>query len=83
MAKVKLTTDQITALNKLWFVYGNNGKKHTHHNHRFIQNFIESSEDTRKFYLNADKTRTSKANIDWKTIELTPECIEAVDLILN
>jgi hypothetical protein len=84
MAKVKLTTDQITALNKLWFVYGNNGKKHTHHNHRFIQNLIEHGEDSRDFYKDADKTtRANNPRIDWSKVVLTKDCIEAVDAILN
>ena len=78
-----LTKEQIKQLEKLWFIYGNKGKKHTHHNHRFIQNFIEAGEDTRDFYLNADRSITIKAGIDWKTIELTQECINEVDKIIN
>lgn len=80
---MEINEQQQKALQKLWFVYGNGGKKHTHHNHRFIQCLIESQEDEREFYLGADKTKTVKAGIDWKTIELTQECINEVDKILN
>lgn len=78
-----ITEDQKKKLMKLWFVYGNNGKKHTHHNHRYIQNFIEHDEDTEDFYRKADKSRTKKAGIDWSTVQLTEECVEAVKQILN
>ena len=26
----------------LWFLYGNNGRKHTHGNHKFIQRILEA-----------------------------------------
>jgi hypothetical protein len=80
---MEITQEQRTQLEKLWFVFGNNGKKHTHHNHRFIQNFLERGEDTEKFYRNADKKRTVKAGIDWEVIKLTDECVNAVRLVLN
>jgi LPS O-antigen subunit length determinant protein (WzzB/FepE family) len=81
--KTELTNLQRLRLNQLWHLYGNNGKKHTHHNHRFIQNLIEHNEDTRKFYLNADRTKTNQIGRDWSKIELTQECIDGVDKILN
>jgi len=34
----------------LWFIYGNNGQKHTMSNHKFIQGFLEHGKDLRKFY---------------------------------
>jgi len=37
-------------LQDLWFIYGNNGKKHTDGNHKFIQRLIEGNGDMRKFY---------------------------------
>lgn len=80
---MKLTQIQIKELGKLWFIYGNNGKKHTHHNHRYIQNFIEHGEDTEEFYRNADKKRTVKAGIDWNTVGITEECIDAVKQIIK
>jgi len=80
---MQLTENQIKELTKLWFIYGNNGKKHTHHNHRYIQNFLEHGEDTEEFYKSANKTRTLKAGINWDTIELTDECVNAVKFILK
>ena len=79
----QITEEQKKELIKLWFIYGNKGKKHTHHNHRFIQNFIEQGEDTEEFYRKADKTITIRAGIDWNTIKLTDECVDAVRAILN
>lgn len=69
--QVRLTLNQINLLKRLWFIYGNKGKKHSHCNHRFIQNFIECGEDTRDFYLSSDKN------------DLTQECINEVDKILK
>ena len=84
MAKlVEITDDQRQELMRIWFVFGNNGKKHTHHNHRYIQNFIEHNEDTEHFYRNADRTNSNKAGIDWATVGLTNECVEAVHNVLN
>jgi predicted DNA-binding protein len=80
---IELTEEQYKKLHNLWFVYGNNGKKHTHHNHRYIQNILEHGEDTKDFYLNADKTMTVKAGIRWETIAITQECIDKVDEILK
>lgn len=80
---VQITEDQKKRLIKLWFIYGNRGKKHTHHNHRFIQNFIEHGEDTEEFYRNADSERTKHGGIDWNTIKLTDECVDAVRAVLN
>ncbi len=66
-----ITEQQHIALQKIWFLYGNNGRKHTHCNHRFIQNFLESGKDTRSFYLSSPRNN------------LTEECIKAVDKILG
>jgi hypothetical protein len=83
MENINVTKEQHDKLYKLWFVYGNNGKKHTHQNHRFIQNILEHNEDSREFYLNSDRTKTSQLGRDWSKIELTQECIDAVDEILK
>lgn len=81
--RIEIDESQRTKLMKLWFIYGNNGKKHTHHNHRYIQNIIEHGEDTEEFYKNASKDRTNLAKINWNTIKLTDECVDAVKAILN
>ncbi len=47
---IKLTQAHRQALEKLWFVYGNNGPKHTRANHRFVQCFLENGEDRRGMF---------------------------------
>ena len=69
--KIILTHEQHMALNKLWHIYGNYGKKATHCNHRFIQNFLEHGEDTEEFYRSSPRG------------DLTDECVEAVRNILK
>jgi hypothetical protein len=81
--KVEINEEQLKALNKLWFIYGNHGKKQSHSNHRFIQNIIQHNEDDRDFYLAADYSRYEKAGVDINTLKLTQECIDEVDKILN
>jgi hypothetical protein len=65
----ELTEKQRRELEKLWFVFGNNGKKHTHCNHRYIQNFLEQGEDTEQLYKQSEKG------------DLTDECVEEVKKI--
>ena len=80
---IVLTDKQRVALQKLWFIYGNNGKKHTYHNHRYIQNILEHGENTEEFYRSADSTVAKKAGIDWSTQELTEECVSKVKEVLG
>jgi hypothetical protein len=79
---MQLTESQKIELNKLWFIYGNRGKKHTLGNHRFIQNLLTRGEDDREFYLKGIKNMKKKGIYsDDKAI--TQECISAVDSILK
>lgn len=71
-----MTEEQRVELKKIWFLYGNKGKKHTHFNHRFIQNLIEHDEDTRDFYLESPQQKNP-------LLMLTAECINRVDQILK
>jgi hypothetical protein len=80
---ITLTETQLLELNKLWFIFGNNGKKHTHANHRYIQNLIEHAEDTEEFYSNTDYSRHIKAGIDISKEILTDECVNEVKKILS
>lgn len=80
---IHLTETQRTQLEKLFFIYGNKGRKHTHHNHRFIQNIIEHGQDTEQFYRDADLELTQRAGIDLNTIKLTDDCVKAVRDILS
>jgi hypothetical protein len=81
--KYTLTEDQKKGLMKLWFIYGNRGKKHSHGNHRFIQCILEHGEDEREFYRNMDLSRMVKAGVDPNTQKITQECIDKVDEVLK
>ena len=59
---MEISTEQIKALNKIWSIYGNNGFRHTHGNHRFIQNLIEHGEDSRNDY--PDLSKQCEDNVD-------------------
>ena len=66
---------QRKALERLWFVFGNHGPKHTWGNHKFIQILIERGEDDREFFRQPARITTHKP--------LTKECETAVDEILQ
>lgn len=46
---VTLSKWQKKELEKLWFIFGNGGQKHTQGNHKFIQSLLQGK-DHRKFY---------------------------------
>lgn len=46
----QLTPTQRRELNRLWFIYGNHGAKHSDAGHKFLQGLIEHGEDLRDFY---------------------------------
>lgn len=71
--KVVITNEQKKQLEKLWFIYGNGGSKHTLGNHKFIQNLLTDNEDYRSFY------RRRLAAIH----SLTDSCMNDVDKILD
>lgn len=70
-----LTNDQRKQLERLWFLFGNNGPKHTHGNHGFIQGLLQRSEDDRDFYRRPSRSAHYQP--------LTDECEQAVDAILK
>lgn len=83
---ITLTEDQRAKLNKLWFIFGNHGKKHSHSNHRFIQNLLSRGEDDREFYLKGVENLRAKGIFSEARIQkdaITQECIDAVDAVLN
>jgi len=83
--KIELTPIQIGRLQVLWFVYGNGGRKSTKGNHSYIQGFIEFGEDRKEFYLDGVKNMRENGLSEEKikSYELTTECINAVETILN
>lgn len=48
----KLNQIQVNKLMRLWFIYGNNGKKHDDNQHKWIQKIIESHVDEYEFWGN-------------------------------
>lgn len=66
---VLISADQHRALQRLWFIFGNNGHKHSAGNHYFIQRLLDSAKDTRTVYRPSHN--------------LTSECINAVDAIIK
>ncbi len=42
--KIEITNQQYKELNRIWFIYGNDGKKCTPENHIFIRSLIEHAE---------------------------------------
>jgi hypothetical protein len=47
--KVAVTDPQRRVLERLWFIFGNYGPRHTMENHYFIQGFLERGQDERDF----------------------------------
>lgn len=85
--KITLTHDQRVSLNKLWWIFGNNGKKSTLFNHKLIQGFLESGEDRRNDYADTNK------NIEERWLEkmgekfvkerqITQECLDEIEKII-
>lgn len=82
-SEIALSEEQLKKLNKLWFIYGNKGKKHTHYNHRYIQNLLEKNENDEEHYANIDYTKHIERGINLSKVILTEECIQEVNEILN
>ena len=82
--KITLTEEQRKALNKLWWIYGNSGKKCTLFNHKLIQGFVEAGEDRRNDYANTNKNIEEKYGKEYAIKNgITDECLEAVKTALN
>jgi len=76
---MKLTELQLNQLNKLWFVYGNSGKKSTMFNHKYIQGFIEVGEDRKIPYLEGIERLKERG---FEKDSITQECIDEVEKIV-
>jgi len=83
--KKELTIGQRERLQKLWFEYGNGGRRSTLGNHRFIQDLIAHGEDNRQFYIDGAANMRERGLTEGQVNErkLTQECVEAVDAILK
>jgi hypothetical protein len=84
---LELTKEQMEAFKKLWFIYGNNGKKHTLFNHKAIQGFLEANENRLEVY---SENRKKTIREDLKNIQnqiesywLTDECKLVCEYVLK
>ena len=56
-----MTPKQKNAIELLWFVYGNNGPKHTTGNHKFLQNILRGDDLRDVFKPSAEVLEKVKA----------------------
>lgn len=81
---VQLTESQMKRFEKLWFVYGNNGKKSTLFNHKLVQGFYESGENRINAYKDGNKNLVEKYGQKYADENgLTDECVAACQDILD
>lgn len=82
--EIMLTESQIERFRKLWWVYGNSGKKCTLFNHKLVQGFYEYRENRIAAYRQGNKNMKrnyGQAYVDKNGV--TEECISACEEILN
>ncbi len=79
-----LTEEQRKALNKLWWIYGNSGKKCTLFNHKLIQGFLEASEDRREDYIQGKINIIENRGQEYADKNaITDECLYAVSKVID
>ena len=79
-----LTESQVDRFRKLWFVYGNDGKKCTLFNHKLVQGFYESRENRIEAYRQGNKNMVERWGKEYAEKNgVTEECISACLEVLN
>lgn len=82
--KLNLTDKQIKEFERIWFIFGNSGKKSTLFNHKLVQGFYESRENRIDAYRDGTKNIVEKyGQAEADKMAVTEECIAACELILN
>jgi hypothetical protein len=82
--KIELTGKQRKSLNKLWWIYGNDGTKSTLWNHKLIQGFIEYNEDRRDDYMNVNLRLRKKYGRSGELLDgITDECLNDISKIID
>ena len=82
--QIELTEDQLKEFRKLWWIFGNDGKKVTLFNHSLIQGYVEHGEDRLPYYVEAQKQKLmERGKLFLQSYGLTQECVDAVCLVLN
>lgn len=82
--KLNLTEKQVAAFYKLWWIYGNDGKKCTLFNHKLVQGFYEHRENRIEAYREGNKNMIERRGKEYAEKNgVTEECIKACEDILN
>jgi len=82
--EITLTESQLKRFSKLWFVFGNNGKKCTLLNHKLVQGFYEYKENRIEAYIDGNKNMADKFGEEYADKNgVTEECIKACQDILD
>ena len=81
---ILLTEKQKKEFEKIWFVFGNNGKKCTLFNHKLVQGFYEYGENRINAYRTGNKNMKKQYGKEYVVKNgVTEECIAACQEILN
>lgn len=79
-----LTESQKERFKKLWFIFGNNGKKCTLFNHKLVQGFYEYGENRIEAYRQGNENMAEKYDAEYVFKNgVTEECIAACQEILD
>ncbi len=82
--EITLTESQIERFRKLWFIYGNHGKKCTLLNHKLVQGFYQYRENRIEAYRDGNKNIENKFGKEYAEKNgVTEECIAACEEILQ
>lgn len=84
ISPVILNDSQLNRFYKLWFIYGNHGRKHTRLNHTLVQGFYEHHENRIESCREGNKNLADKYGQKYADENgVTEECIVACEEILN
>lgn len=84
MDTINLTEKQKKEFERIWFIFGNGGKKCTLFNHKLVQGFYEYNENRIEAYRDGNKNITEQYGEEYaKNNGVTEECISACEEILN
>lgn len=79
-----LTEDQIKAFERVWFIYGNDGRKCTFLNHKLVQGFYEHKENRIQPYTEGYANMVDRHGKEYADKHgITKECVEVCELILS
>lgn len=82
--EIKLTESQKKRFEKIWFIYGNYGKKCTTLNHKLVQGFYQYGENRIEAYRQGYENMLERHGKEYADVHgVTQECIDACMEILN